>query len=34
MSEAYGLLEFLKVFLQELYLYRLQKTKEYKASQQ
>ena len=33
MSEAYGLLEFLKVFLQELYLYRLQKTKEYKASQ-
>ena len=33
-SEAYGLLEFLKVFLQELYLYRLQKTKEYKASQQ
>ena len=34
MSEAYGLLEFLKVFLQELYLYRLQKTKEYRASQQ
>ena len=34
MSEAYCLLEFLKVFLQELYLYRLQKTKEYKASQQ
>jgi hypothetical protein len=33
-SEAYGLLEFLKVFLQELYLYRLQKTKEYRASQQ
>ena len=27
MSEAYGLLEFLKVFLQELYLYRLQKHK-------
>ena len=34
MSEAYGLLEFLKVFLQELYLYRLQKTKAYRASQQ
>ena len=34
MSEAYGLLEFLKIYLQELYLHRLQKTKEYRASQQ
>ena len=32
MSEAYGLLEFLKIYLQELYLHRLQKTKEYRES--
>ena len=34
MSEAYGLLEFLKIYLQELYLHRLQKTKEYRESKQ
>ena len=34
MSEAYGLLEFLKIYLQELYLLRLQKTKEYRESKQ
>jgi len=32
MSEAYGLLEFLRIYLQELYLYRIQKAKDYKAS--
>ena len=34
MAEAYGLLEFLKIYLQELYLHRLQKTKEYRESKQ
>ena len=33
MGEAYGLLEFLRVYLQELYLHRLQKAKEYKEAQ-
>jgi|TARA_R100000482_G_C5115683_1_gene142918 hypothetical protein len=32
MSEAYGLLEFCRVYLQELYLHRLEKAKSYKES--
>ena len=32
MSEAYSLLEFLKLYLQELYLHRLQKAKEIRSS--
>ena len=32
MSEAYGLREFLKFYLQELYIYRLSKNKEFRNS--